>query len=296
MRLDDMVSFPDTLVPIGTVLRSILPSLVVSHEEAGALPMAKVFDLPTVFLTHWFTAAHDIFSQCLNYADKVLFLEEKGLFPEPDAARGRVLYVGPVLRRFRYHPRDRQRIRDEMSCHPDEKLILVLPGSWTEKMAAFHDLILRSFDRLSYPRKRIIWVAAKDHSDIARSVLGRQHIEVVSSDMHIERLMIASDVAITKGSYTSSKELQVLGVPSITLSHGLNFMDDFFSKSIRSTTLLWVQETDAVILSACIERALNAGLFSTDETAWDGQGAERAAKHLADFLSSHRELSSNGAT
>ncbi len=284
LKLPDMTSFVSLLAPVGTLLSSSRSTLIVSHEEAAVLPIAKIFGLPTVYLTHWFTHPHDPFTQSLLHADEVLFMEREGLFPEPDGIKGRVKYVGPVLRRFRYHPEDRAGVRAEMGILADEKVILMLPGSWTEKMAATRELVLAAFQKVNSPRKRLIWVAGKDCEDLLRFTEGHADVQVAGIDMNLDRLMVASDLAITKGTYCTSRELEALGIPSISLSHGRNFIDDFYARSIKSNSFLWAEETEPVALARCVEAGLDQGLAVPDLKALTGHGAACVAAHLAEIL------------
>lgn len=96
--------------------------------------------------------------------------------------------------------------------------------------------------------------------------------------------MVASDVAITKATYNIGRELSVLGIPSISLSHGANPIDDLYARSFSGATFLWAKETDAGTLTGYLKAALERGLSSPDYCALGGVGARKAARSLVRML------------
>ncbi|HEX2721895.1 MAG TPA: hypothetical protein VHM24_03195, partial [Gemmatimonadaceae bacterium] len=123
----------DTLVAAGRLIGWLNPDLVVAHEEFIALPAAKIFQKPTVLLTDWFADETKPTMSTIPFADRILFLDEQGMFEEPEAAKGKVEYVGPVVRKLRYTRGDRIRAREELQIAADAFLLLVLPGTSREE-------------------------------------------------------------------------------------------------------------------------------------------------------------------
>jgi hypothetical protein len=282
LGLDGTLLFFDVLVSAGALLQRLRPRRVVSHEDSAVLPIAKVFGLPTSFLIHWFSGPHDPFMQALRYADEILFIEKAGMFPEPDYVKGRIRYLGPVLRHFHYRPADRDRVRAELGIAADESVVLVLPkGELSHKSNAPYDVIVEAFQQLPKARKRLLWVADKDPEEIAKRALSCPGIEVLPVNGQPERLMVACNVAITKGTYSTGKELEALGVPSISLSDGRNPIDEYYLRGFTNNTCVWLQDADASTLARHIERTIDRGPFPPDLNALEGSGAAAVAQCLA---------------
>jgi hypothetical protein len=286
LDLPDLCNPWEVVQRVGQVLRHTHARLLVSHEEFGAIPAARIFELPSVFLTHWFGAQYSQQMQALADVDQILFIEAQGHFLEPEYLQGKIHYIGPVLRQFCCLPQDRQQLRMELGATRDEAVIVLFPGTSSEGQAPLFDLILNAFQALPRERKRLIWVAGSDFDWIAAKCADYDNITVLESDQRPERLMAASDLAITKGTYNIGKELAALGVPSISLSLGKNPIDDYFSRCLPGNTFLYAQETLPATLTQCMESALQRGLATPDLAAMDGSGAVRAAECLLQLLRS----------
>jgi UDP-N-acetylglucosamine:LPS N-acetylglucosamine transferase len=181
----------------GQLIGSLDPDLVVSHEEFAALPVAKIFNKRTVCITDWFVEPEQLSMACLGYADKVLFIDESGIFEEPPCIHGRVEYIGPILREFQYGPEDRDRARSELNIPSDALVVAVLPGSPTEEEVPIFDTVMKAYDALDRPSKFLIWVAGSDHQMIGARLAGRQDVLVLEFDPVSERSMVAADLAVT---------------------------------------------------------------------------------------------------
>ena len=97
LQLPDDAPYLELLVRAARVIAAEQPDLVVSHEEFAALPAARTFGLPSVFVVDFFPS-RDVWLESLRYADDILFIERRGIFAEPAELRGRVRYLGPVVR------------------------------------------------------------------------------------------------------------------------------------------------------------------------------------------------------
>jgi hypothetical protein len=285
MNLDDDCEFLDVIVSAGHILNETKARLVVSHEEPAVLPAAYMFGLRSVFLIHWFGPALSIPMQALRYADEILFMEHEGLFPVPPLVHGKVRYVGPVVRTFEYGLEDRTRLRAEMGIAPDETVILVLPGSWTEQMAPCFDLILRAFREVKRSPKRLLWFAGKEIENVSRAVSGLNDITVFGTLPSLEQWMIAGDIAITKGTYNVGRELEAFGTPSISLSHGHNGIDDELCRTIQTNTFMWAAETGPAKLARTIDVILTRERPKPNKALLSGEGAAAVAARLCNLLS-----------
>ena len=226
LQLPDLNSIAATTVLAGRVMAALAPDLVVAHEEFSAMPVAKIFGLPTVMITDFFTGPGMLSMESLWYADQVLFLARRGLHVEPPAVRGKVKYLGPALRPFTYRRRDRRKARAELGLAADGAVITVLPGSWTEAMAPAYEAVVTAFDRLKQPSKHLVWLAGADEELLKQRVNNRPDITILGSDWQIDRLMVASDLVITKANRMTVIELASLGIRTLSLSYGLNPVDE----------------------------------------------------------------------
>ncbi|MDX1979435.1 MAG: glycosyltransferase [Bryobacteraceae bacterium] len=223
--LPDLNPINDTIVLAGKLIDWLDPDLVVAHEEFMALPAAKIFEKPAVLITDWFTDPGSYAMSTLKFADRIVFLDEPGIYPEPEGLNRRVDYVGPVIREFRYSRDDRGVAREELRIARDAFVVAVLPGSWREADAPVLDLVLAAFDLLEEPRRHLIWVAGEDAESIRARTASRTDVRIVDYEPEISRIMVAADVAVTKGTRKTLFELEALGVPSVALPTGRNPVD-----------------------------------------------------------------------
>jgi UDP:flavonoid glycosyltransferase YjiC (YdhE family) len=225
LGLPDRNPINETIVLAGKLIGWLDPDLVVAHEEFMALSAAKIFDKPTVLITDWFTDAGSYSMSTLRLADRVVFLDEPGIYEEPEWVRGRVEYIGPVIRNLGYTRHDRARAREELGIERDALAIAVLPGSLPEGEAPIVDLVLAAFESLDSRVRRLIWAAGDDRDLIRNKTQGRAGVDVRGYEPEIGRIMAAADVAITKGTRKTLFELASLGVPSVSLAFGDNPID-----------------------------------------------------------------------
>jgi UDP-N-acetylglucosamine:LPS N-acetylglucosamine transferase len=248
----------ETLIRATRVIGWLKPRLVIAHEELPALAAAKILELPTVYLADWFGRPEDIRTSLLAYADEIVFLDDAGIFPEPVQAKGRVRYVGPVLRPSSYTRQDRARARQDLGIPAEQIVISVLPGSWTEEKAPIFSLVVAAFDLLPERSKTMIWIAGEDYAVLENQAGGRTGLIIQKREWQMDRLMVATDVAVTKATRQTAMELAALGIPSISLSHGLNRIDDIRVKHIPSNTALEAKELDAGTLASAIASIVNS--------------------------------------
>jgi UDP-N-acetylglucosamine:LPS N-acetylglucosamine transferase len=277
----------ETIVRCARVIGWLKPHLVIAHEEFPALPAAKIFGLPTIFLTDWFGQAEEFPMYLLAYADEIIFLDKPGIFEEPAHVKGKVYYTAPVLRPFSYGQADRSRARQELGLPHDAVVISVFPGSWTEQEGPIFDLVTAAFDSLSAPRKNLIWIAGSDYDLLSERAKTRSGIVIKKADWQIDRLFVASDLGITKANRKTAMELSALGIPSISLSHALNWPDDVRVAHIPTNIALDAKTVDSKSLAECIARILATGLRTEMdsprlETKSNGRrlAAERLSFHI----------------
>jgi hypothetical protein len=111
-----------------------------------------------------------------------------------------------------------------------------MPGSWTEAAAPIVDLVLPAFNALRTPDKHLIWLAGQDYQLISARVNGRQDVTVLETDWKIDRLMVASDIVITKANRRTVVELAILGIRTLSIGYGLNVIDEIRAAALGSNT------------------------------------------------------------
>lgn len=249
LDLSAHAGFPDVVVQVTRVLRLHLPHLVVSHEEAGALTAAKSLDLPTVYVTHWFTSESDPNVSSLSHADSVVFLERCGVFPEPQNVRNRVEYVGPLVRQLkgegvlsRDHP---------AALSEDGWYLLVLQGTCSEREEPTFDLVLSAFDSIPRKRKRLLWVAGNDCSELRGRSKDRADVCVIEYERDIAGLINRADSIVTKATYNIGLEIAALGRRCVSLSHGKNYVDDLYARRGNSP-FFWASRVQTGMLADAI--------------------------------------------
>ncbi len=270
-----------TMISAAKLIGWLDPDLVVAHEEFPAMPASKILDKPTVFVTDWFTAPDSYAMDALRYADRVVFIDEPGIYDEPPWLDGRVTYVGPILRPFEYARQDRDRARRELGVPSQATVITVLPGSWTEARVPAADLILEAFGRIRAPEKRLIWLAGADCRLIQEKAREDEEVIVKTQDWKIDRLMVASDVAVAKSNRKTLIELAALGVPAVSISHGSNPFDEKRARSLPNCRVVGVDES-AVELCRALEDQIQSK-FQPSFANPDG-GRRQAAANLVKSL------------
>jgi UDP:flavonoid glycosyltransferase YjiC (YdhE family) len=258
LLLPDDAPFLEILVRATRTMAKVRADAVVSHEEFAVLPAAHVFRKPVVFLVDFFPLAEPRLDS-LRYAQRILFIEHRGLFPEPREVAGRVRYLGPVLRPLAAARADRPAAREELGLAPGTKLISVIPGAWAnEKRAPLFNLVLAAFRALPQADKKLIWVAGADQPALAAQVNGAPDVSIVRQQSPIERLMVASDLVVTKANRGTTIEAARLAVPSLSLSFGINRIDETIIPRLHSNLPLQAEGIDAPFLSATMDQLLRS--------------------------------------
>ena len=232
LGLPDDNSTVATTVLAGRLVGMLRPDLVVAHEEFAALPVARIFGVPAVLITPYFPEAGTYWGESLWHAGRILLLDARGRQKEPAASRGRVAYVGPGLRKFEYHRRDRARARRELGLG-DGLVVAVFPGSWTEAKAPLLDRVIKAVPT----QHQLIWLAGEDEALVRESLRGRRAL-VLQAEWQIDRLMCAADLAITKCSRNTSRELAALGIRTLSVSYGLNPADEQSMAPLASSRIV----------------------------------------------------------
>jgi UDP-N-acetylglucosamine:LPS N-acetylglucosamine transferase len=251
----------ETMVRFLPILRRFNPALVVSHEEFTAVPAAKAMGLPVVFLTDWFLSAESLQMQALKYADEIVFLDEAGYQDVPGYLSQKVVFTGPVLRRFPNKLPTKTQCRECLRIPERASLVVVVPGSALfhgEALAPIVDVVLEAFDAMHAVDKRLVWVAGEgDHGRLAAKTDGRRDIQLVRPHESILTTMGAADVVVTKGNRITVLEAEALGVASISISFGHNPLDDNRVARVATNTALRARGLTGPVLAHHMRKAID---------------------------------------
>ena len=162
--------------------------------------------------------------------------------------------------------------------------VIVPPGRRVERVAPIMDEMIAAFDSLRVKDKLLIWLAGEDYSSLRRrkAVRDRQDIVVMRSDSPFDRLMVASDLAITKGNRNIVLELASLGVPSISITHGLNRIDDLRTSKIPTNLTVKADQLTAARLAEFMTQMIASGRGRKPAKLRDG--TLEAARQIANLL------------
>lgn len=256
LKLPSNPPFSEAVVSFVRLVDSLRPQLIIAHEEFGALVAAEAFRICSIFITDFFQDPGTLPMRALQYASDIIFLGDRGLFTEPPFLKGKVQYVGAAVRPFSWRRSDRTRARAELGLPAEGTVISCMPGSWTEEQAPIGELLAGAFELLQFPSKHLVWLAGRDYDAVSRRFAGYAEITVKMEDRQIDRLMAASDLAVTKVTRSTIRELSALGIPSISLSHSLNWPDDVVANNISSNSCLDARNLNAETLAAKITERL----------------------------------------
>lgn len=259
LKLPDDNPFLETLVRSIHIINEQEPSLVLSHEEFCVLPAAKLFEVPCMFLTDWFPSPGTVWMECLPYAEKVIFLDEPGYFEEPEVLKGKVEYVGLAIRQLSLTKESQHTARMELGLPQGAPIILILPGgasASSEDRAPLFDLVTSAIDLLDGDPVAVWVLPPEEQEKIRKHQTCRPDIVFMSPHFNVEKTMVAADVAITKATRTTSFELNALGIPSISISYGLNPIDDYRVAQIKTNRALRARGLTATSLSAHLTQAM----------------------------------------
>ena len=275
LYLDECNPLPATTLRIVSLIRSLRPQLIVAHEELGALLAAAICRIRAVYTTYWFPRVKRSNFQALDYASRVLFMENAGLFEEPETVRGRVTYCGPVLRRLVNDPAASSTFRQRLGLRSTDTLVTVLPGSPSEAREPILDLVVEGYKRMTYKPDCLMWIAGRDVRLVSERLRVLENVVVLESTPQIDIIIQASDVIITKGTYNTTREIAAFGHRSISLSHERNWVDDYFASLAPRNISLAAGRTSAEHLASQMDALVTTGRsYIPDERLSSGAGLE----------------------
>src|SRR5581483_6777083 len=182
----------------------------------------------------------------------------------------------------------------ELHLPSDAAVILVSPGGAaqsSESNSPIFDIVLDAV-RLLAGDPVILWVSPViEHESLIARVCGRASVIFMEPHTNIERTMVAADIAITKGTRRTSFELNALGIPSISISYGLNPIDDYRVAQIPTNCALRARGLTAESLSRHMVNALRRGTCHCIVPGDAAAGRRAAVERILPYMRKYRQAS-----
>jgi hypothetical protein len=254
LGLPEANPFVATLLACSEAIQRESPDVVLAHEEFAAVVAARLAGVPNAFLSAWLPPDRTIHAEALAHADAIILLENPGFFPVPASLRVRPVYAGPVLRPMSYTVRDRAALREHWGWNRETFAVAVVPGGASpDAQAPMADLVLSAFHQLPQAEKRLVWVASGDYDRMAARLDGQRDVSVQKFVNPIEKLLGACDLVVTKGTRGITLDAAAVGIPSLSISHGQNPVDDVLVPRMRTNVALVAGALDPDILASYMQ-------------------------------------------
>lgn len=212
-----------------SLIRRFKPDLVVTDEVFIVLHITKALKIPSVLITHWFfenfNKKHPMIP-VVKKANHVVFVDAPEFHTIPFDFNVHLTCVGPVIRDFKYTLENKERARKELGINLRDKVILVTPGGRHKDRSKLLEVSLTAFKELKGDNLKLILLAGELCKEYSKRYEGDERIIVKDFDWEMDRLMVASDLVICKGTFMTTWEIAYLGVPSISIPD-IDHIDQF---------------------------------------------------------------------
>lgn len=281
LALPEANLFVPTLFKARELIEQHRPHFIIAHEEFAALLAAKLLGVPSIFISAWLPPNGNIYAESVTCADAVIVIDHPGIFPLPAGMTVKPHYTGPIYRQMQFTTRDRAGLRRELGWPAEAFVVVVSPGgSATEKDSPLLDLAITAFRQLPQPQKRLIWLSAKDHAEASARFKGIPGCEALRFVDPVERLLGAADVILTKGTRGATLDAAAVGVPSISISHGRNPVDDLLVPRIRTNVALVAKAVDADALAYHLQASSQRRSAPASDGAEGHDAVDATARHI----------------
>ena len=280
---------------IWSLIRKFKPDLVVSDEVFIALHITKGLKIPSILITHWFfetlSEKHPIIP-AVKKADHVIFVDTPEFHTIPFDFDVHVTFVGPVIKEFKYTLRDKMRARSELGLNRKDMVILVTPGGGHQVRRRFLEVSVEAFKELKGSNLKLIILAGELCSQYREKFIDDDRIIVEDFDWQMDRLMVASDLVICKGSFSITWELACLGLPSISVPDLSNPIDQIHTYRMAEhdlTLRVDPRNLNKSVLLKEMKKKLNSKFKSEEilkksKNLMYGRGQKEAAEEISYFV------------
>ncbi len=203
-----------------SLIRRFKPDLVVADEVFIVLHITKALKIPSVLITHWFfenfSEKHPMIP-VVKKAKHVVFVDTPEFHTIPFDFNVHLTCVGPIIRDFKYGLKDRKKARKELGINLRDKVILVTPGGRHKDRSKLLEVSLDAFKDLRSDNLKLILLAGELCEEYSKRCGNDERIIVKDFEWEMDRLIVASDLVICKGTFMTTWEIAYLGVPSISI-------------------------------------------------------------------------------
>jgi uncharacterized protein (TIGR00661 family) len=280
---------------IWSLIRKFKPDLVISDEVFIALHITKGLKIPSILITHWFfetyNKKHPIIP-AVKKADHVIFVDTPQFHNIPLDYNVHLTFVGPLMREFEYKLRDKKRARKELGINVKDKVILVTPGGRHKDRSRLLELSVKAFEELGEKNIKLILLTGELYEEYLNRFADEDRIIVKDFDWKMDRLMVASDLVICKGTFSTTWELAYLGIPSISIPDINNPIDQIHVYRMDKHNLTLRIDPRKLNKSYLLEnikeildsKGKSEEILKARERFLDGRGEKEAAEEINYFI------------
>jgi len=247
-----------------SLILQLKPDLIVSDEVFNVFPISKKFNIPSILITNWFCESiskdHPLIP-AVKKADHIIFADKKEFHEIPPDLSVPISFVGPIIKEFNYILKDKEKAREKLGLDNKDIVILVTPGSTSEDGRELLELSAKVFKKINRNNLKMIFLTGELYKEYLEKFKDEDKIIIKPFEREMDRLMVASDLVICKGTLSTTWELIFLGIPSISIAHLDNPVDiiRIGKLSKRHVTIeIKPQELSATTLLEKVNKILNS--------------------------------------
>ena len=279
-----------------SIIRKFKPDLVISDEVFIVLHITKGLKIPSILITHWFFESynkkHPVIP-AVKKANHVIFVDTPLFHTIPYYFNVHLTFVGPVIRKFEYTLKDKKRARDELDIDMEDKVILVTPGGRHKDRNRLLEVSVEAFKELGRDNIRLILLTGELYEEYRNRFADEDSIIVKDFDWKMDRLMVASDLVICKGTFSTTWELAYLGVPSVSIPDINNPIDQIHVNRMDKNNLTLRIDPRRLNKSCLLEnikkifesKEIREELLKAHNRFFNGKAQKEAAEEINYFIS-----------
>jgi hypothetical protein len=210
----------DRLIKIGLAIKDEKADLIISDEDLLALPLAKIFGIPSLLIANWFppSSGHPTMGYFTD-PEVIIFPDIEGTLVAPSMIKDSVHFTGPILPPVESSIEERGKYKDELGIPGSfGKLILVLGRDMEEKDVWFFRCCIKAFKSLGLDARMIV-VAGGLKEELEQEIKDDERILIREYIYHPEKYILSSDIVVHRGGYFTLWKLARFGIPSICIPH-----------------------------------------------------------------------------
>jgi len=282
---------------IWSLIRRFKPDLIVSDEVFIVFHITKGLKIPSILITHWFfesySKKHPI-NPAVKKANHVIFVDTPEFHTIPPDFNVHLTFVGPVIREFDYTLKDKTRARNELGINIKDKVILVTPGGRHKDRNKLLEVSVEVFKELTCDNMNLILLTGELYEEYLERFTDEKRIIVKDFDWKMDRLMVASDLVICKGTFSTTWELAYLGIPSISIPDINNPIDQIHVNRMDKYNLtlrIDPRTLNRSVLLENVKKILDSEdkkeeILKTGRELMNGRGQREAAEEINYFVCS----------